>query len=82
MNSRELIETNSTPAQQALSDLWEKHVSDEFTIKDVGAPLDTMTSDAYVNQRPDAAFKRRFCGVLVTLIWVIAGIVIVGLEVI
>src|SRR5215831_17571823 len=41
MNTREITETRLTPAQQALSDLWDEHVRDEFAIK-----------DAYVNHVP------------------------------
>jgi len=52
MNTREITETRLTPAQQALSDLWDEHVRDEFAIKDANAALDTMTLDAYVNHVP------------------------------
>src|SRR5499433_2574618 len=52
MNTRKIIETGLTPAQQALSDLWDEHVRDEFAIKDANAALDTMTPDAYVNHIP------------------------------
>jgi carboxymethylenebutenolidase len=52
MNMREITETRLTPAQQALSDLWDEHVRDEFAIKDANAALDTMTLDAYVNHVP------------------------------
>jgi len=52
MNTREITETRLTPAQQALSDLWDEHVRDEFAIKDANATLDTMTLDAYVNHVP------------------------------
>ena len=41
-----------TPAQQALSDLWDEHVRDEFATKDANAALDTMTPDARVNHVP------------------------------
>ena len=77
MNTRKPIETSKTPAQQALSDLWGEHVRDEFAMKDADATLDTMTPNASVNHVPDGAFDRRFCGVLVALIWVITSIVIV-----
>ena len=49
---RESKETGLTPAQQALSDLWDEHVRDEFATKDANAALDTMTPDAYVNHVP------------------------------
>jgi carboxymethylenebutenolidase len=52
VNTRETIETGLTPAQQALSDLWDEHVRDEFALKDANAALDTMTPDAYVNHVP------------------------------
>ena len=52
MNTRETTETRLTPAQQALSDLWDEHVRDEFAIKDANAALDTMMPDAYVNHVP------------------------------
>jgi len=41
-----------TPAQQALSDIWDEHVRDEFATKDASAALDTMVPDAYVNHVP------------------------------
>ena len=75
MNTRELIETRLKPAQE-LSNLWDKQVRDEFATKDARAPLDTMTPGAYVNRVPDGTFERRFCGVLVALIWVITNFVI------
>jgi carboxymethylenebutenolidase len=52
MNTREIMETDLTPAQQALSDLWDEHVRDEFAIKDANAALDTMVPDARVNHVP------------------------------
>ncbi len=52
MNTKETTENGLTPAQQALSDLWDEHVRDEFAIKDANAALDTMTPDAYVNHVP------------------------------
>ena len=41
-----------TPAQQALSDLWDEHVRDEFATKDAAGALNTMVPDAYVNHVP------------------------------
>ena len=41
-----------SPEQKAMSDLWDKHVRDEFAIKDANAALDTMLPDAYVNHVP------------------------------
>lgn len=43
---------NLTPAQQALLDVWQKHVFAEFVTKNVQDALDTMTEDAYVNNVP------------------------------
>ena len=52
MNAREIIETGLTPAQHALSDLWDEHVREEFVMKDANAAIDTMTPDASVNHVP------------------------------
>src|SRR5262245_6359271 len=52
MSTTEIRETCLTPPQQALSDLWDEHVHDEFAMKDANAALDTMTLDAYVNHVP------------------------------
>lgn len=41
-----------TPDQQALNDLWEEHVRDEFAVRDTEATLRTMVPDAYVNHVP------------------------------
>ena len=41
-----------SPAEQALNDMWEKHIGDEFTNRDTDATLDTMVPDAYVNHIP------------------------------
>jgi carboxymethylenebutenolidase len=41
-----------TPAQQALSDLWDEHVRDEFVTKDPAGTIDTMVPDGYVNHIP------------------------------
>jgi len=40
------------PEQQALNDLWEEHIRDEFVTRDTEATLDTMVPDAYVNHVP------------------------------
>jgi carboxymethylenebutenolidase len=45
-------ETDLTPDQQSLADLWDEHVRDEFATKDTSATLDTMVPDAYVNHIP------------------------------
>jgi len=41
-----------TQEQQRLNDLWEKHIGDEFSTRDVEATLDTMVLDAHVNHVP------------------------------
>ena len=41
-----------TPAEQLLTDIWEKHLGDEFSTRDTDATLDTMVPDAYVNHIP------------------------------
>ena len=40
------------PDQQILSDLWDRHVRDEFVTRDTAATLDTMVANAYVNHIP------------------------------
>ena len=52
MNTTGISSNGLTAAQQALSDLWDEHVRDEFAIKDANAALDTMVPDAYVNHVP------------------------------
>ena len=52
MNAKTTAEVKLTPAQQALSDLWDEHVRDEFAIKDANGALNTMVPDAYVNHVP------------------------------
>ena len=52
MNTTEISSNVLTPAQQALNDLWEEHVRDEFATKDAAGALDTMVPDAYVNHVP------------------------------
>jgi carboxymethylenebutenolidase len=52
MKTEETAEVKLTPAQQALSDLWDEHVRDEFALKDANAAVDTMTPDAHVNLVP------------------------------
>jgi carboxymethylenebutenolidase len=41
-----------TPAQQALSDLWDEHLQHEFATRDPVQTVDTMVEDAYVNHVP------------------------------
>lgn len=52
MSTQKLKETELTAEQQALSDLWDEHVRDEFALKDANAAINTMTPDAYVNHVP------------------------------
>jgi carboxymethylenebutenolidase len=52
MKAEEIVGSGLTPAQQALSDLWDVHVSSEFATKDAVAAVDTMVPDAYVNHVP------------------------------
>ncbi len=41
-----------TPAQQALAELWERHLASEFETKSATEAVDTMVPDAYVNHIP------------------------------
>ena len=52
MKEKQSIEVRLTPAEQALTELWEKHLGDEFTTRDTDATIDTMVPDAYVNHIP------------------------------
>jgi hypothetical protein len=52
MKMENIAETNLSPAQQALSDLWDEHTRNEFATKDANGALDTMTPDAHVNHVP------------------------------
>jgi carboxymethylenebutenolidase len=44
--------TKLTPAQEALSKLWEEHVRYEFSTRSTDDTLATMVDDAYVNHIP------------------------------
>src|ERR1700751_4546186 len=52
MKTENIAEIKLTPAQQALSDLWDEHVRNEFATKDAAGALNTMVPDAYVNHVP------------------------------
>src|SRR5215475_5862165 len=52
MSRKESTIAGLTAERQALNDLWDEHVRDEFAMKDANAALDTMTPDAYVNHVP------------------------------
>ncbi len=41
-----------TPAQQALADLWDRHLASEFETKNAAEAISTMVPDAYVNHIP------------------------------
>ncbi|HEX4418303.1 MAG TPA: nuclear transport factor 2 family protein [Kofleriaceae bacterium] len=45
-------ETEYTPAQQAMLDVWQRHVYAEFVTRNVEDALATMTEDAYINNVP------------------------------
>jgi carboxymethylenebutenolidase len=45
-------DTNLTPAQKRLSELWEDHVRYEFSTRNTDDTLATMVDDAYVNHVP------------------------------
>lgn len=47
MNSR-----NLTPEQQAMVEVWERHMAAEFKEKSINATMATMTSDPFVNHVP------------------------------
>ncbi len=47
MNSR-----NLTPEQQAMIEIWERHLAAEFEEKSINATMATMTSDPFVNHVP------------------------------
>src|SRR5438270_7374304 len=45
-------DTNLTPAQETLGQLWEEHVRHEFNTHNTDETLATMVDDAYVNHIP------------------------------
>ena len=45
-------DTNLTPAQETLRQLWEEHVQNEFSTRNTEDTLATMVEDAYVNHIP------------------------------
>ena len=52
MNTTEISSNGLTAAQQALSDLWDEHVRDEFATKDALGAVNSMVPDGYVNNIP------------------------------
>ncbi len=51
MDSREQS-TTLTPAQQAMSDLWDEHMRSEFESHSIEDTLETMVDDPHVNHVP------------------------------
>jgi carboxymethylenebutenolidase len=56
--------TSPTPAQQALTAVWEAHMAGEFASRSVEATLATMTEDAHVTHVPvlTGGVGRAACG--------------------
>ena len=52
MKEQEKSDTNLTPAQETLGQLWEEHVRHEFVTHNTEDTLATMVEDAYVNHIP------------------------------
>ena len=52
MNTTRISSNELSAGQQALSDIWDEHVRDEFATKDATGTLNTMVADAYVNHIP------------------------------
>ena len=52
MDPQEEDRTNLTPSQQAMSDLWDKHMRSEFESQSVEETLETMVDEPYVNHVP------------------------------
>src|SRR5262245_15780947 len=47
-----MTDQDLTPAQQAMVEIWERHMAAEFKTKDIDATMATMTSDPFVNHVP------------------------------
>jgi carboxymethylenebutenolidase len=52
MSEKQSTEARLSPAEQTLTELWEKHLGEEFATRDTEATLETMVPDAYVNHIP------------------------------
>ena len=54
MNAQEYGEPNAdlTPAQQAMVELWEQHLKDEFELHDVDKTMETMVKDPFNTNVP------------------------------
>ena len=51
-SEKKSADTDLTPAQERLSQLWEEHVRYEFSTRNADDTLATMVEDAYVNHIP------------------------------
>jgi carboxymethylenebutenolidase len=51
-SKKKSVDTDLTPAQERLSQLWEEHVRYEFATRNANDTLATMVEDAYVNHIP------------------------------
>src|SRR6476620_8603730 len=51
-SKKKSADTDLTPAQERLSQLWEEHVQYEFSTRNTEDTLATMVGDAYVNHIP------------------------------
>ena len=47
-----MTDQDLSPHQQAMVEIWEKHMAAEFKTKNIDATMATMTSDPYVNHVP------------------------------
>ena len=54
MNTQESAQPNTdlTPSQQAMVELWEQHLRDEFELRDVDKTMETMVDDPYNTSVP------------------------------
>lgn len=54
MNTQESAQskTDLTPSQQAMVELWEQHLRDEFELRDVDKTMETMVDDPYNTSVP------------------------------
>jgi carboxymethylenebutenolidase len=46
---RQTMHSTLTPKQQAMVEIWERHIAAEFKMKSVDATMETMTSHPFVN---------------------------------
>ena len=52
MKPQEESSTTLTPAQQAMADLWDKHMRSEFETHSLEDTLETMVDEPYVDHVP------------------------------